>query len=308
VLAPGAAARHDRRVVDVEEEPPRGRVGLVAQLLGLTGIIAFAVTIAVAVVVVFLLGAPLRSAVHVFAAEDGDLLAAGLSERVVAGIADDIEPSYDEPADAEAVVQRNAVQSPRLPTDVIGVTYDVLPVAWEGSSGDDAGARIDVAVTVDVAQIDSVMGDPGRSQGDSTTCWRIVVRAPDPDDVADHRRIDCPDPLVPGSPAPSPMPSLGPDDAETVLRVLDDLPDGASPSDAEAALRVAFPAVDVVRAERSADELVAAVGIVDARDCVVGVRPDGEAAQRFIGFDRILIEPGELGCVPGLYLSPVTTH
>jgi hypothetical protein len=34
----------------------------------------------------------------------------------------------------------------------------------------------------------------------------------------------------------------------------------------------------------------------------------GGSTSRYTDFDRILLEPGELGCVPSLYTSPVTTH
>jgi hypothetical protein len=63
-----------------------------------------------------------------------------------------------------------------------------------------------------------------------------------------------------------------------------------------------------VRAERSGDELVAAVGLPSTLDCIVGVRGGDGAVRTFTGFDRALLAPGEVGCAPGLYLAPVTTH
>jgi hypothetical protein len=241
---------------------------------------------------------------------DGDRVAEQLGERVAVGIADDVEPSFAEPLDAEKLALR-AVTDPRVPDDVEGDVepeYDVVPLAFAGRSDADEGATIDLAVSVEVASWDS----PGwftkdRTAGSATTCWRLVVRAYRHTDTADHERIDCPPELSPVPLEPAPQPSLGPDAEQTVLQVLDGLPAGATADDATAALASAFPEADV-RAVRAGDELVAAVGVARARDCVVAVRQDGRAAWRFSDFDRILVEPGELGCDPNLYLHPVTTH
>lgn len=295
-------------MLNAEGRPPRRRTGLFAKILGLVALLAVVPTIATIYVVNALVDGPVRYAAGIFVAENGEALAAELGERVATGIADDVEPSYDEPADADAIVQRSAIVSPRLPQDEDGVSYSVVALAWHGSSGDREGAVIDLAILVNVGQIDSVMGDPGRDAGSSRSCWRFVVRTPDLDGVADHDRVDCPAKSAPAQPSPTPPASLGPEDGDEVRHVLDELPDGASPDDATAALRAAFPGVDVIRAEREADELVAAVGVTQARDCIVAVRPDGKPTWRFTDFDQILLEPGELGCTPSLYTAPVTTH
>ncbi|MFD6176048.1 MULTISPECIES: hypothetical protein [unclassified Isoptericola] len=292
----------------IDAEGTRRRAGLVAKMLGLIALLAVVAAVATVIIVDRAVNGPLRVAAGAFVADDGDALAAELGERIAIGIADDIEPSYDEPADAATIVQRRAVVSPRLPEDEVGVTFSVVPLAWEGASGDRDGALIDVAVSVEVAQIDSVMGDAGRDSGSSTSCWRFAVRAPDPDDVADYDEVECPTDLSPAQPLPTTPPSLDVRASDEARRVLDELPDGASPEDAEAALRAVFPGVDVIRADRAKDELVAAVGVTEARDCIVAVRPDGGPTWRFTDFDRILLEPGELGCTPGLYTAPVTTH
>jgi hypothetical protein len=146
-----------------------------------------------------------------------------------------------------------------------------------------------------------------RTAGSSTTCWRLVVRAYRHTDTADHERIACPADLSPVPLEPTPQPSLGRDAERAVLEVLDGLPAGATADDATTALGSAFPDADV-RAVREGDELVATVGVVEARDCIIAIRPGGRPAWRFSDFDRILLEPGELGCDPNLYLHPVTTH
>jgi hypothetical protein len=263
-----------------------------------------------ALVVVLALAAVVVWAVVTVTGRSGGGLADELAERVAIGIADDVEGSYAEPLDAERLAQQ-AVADPRLPSDP-AVDYDVVALAWEGDSGED-GAIVDVAIHVDVASwSDGAMFGERRDASSATQCWRLVVRAHQHDDVADHEQIDCPPgALASGAtaqPSPTPLPSLGPDAEQVVLGVLDALPDGATADDAETALAAAFDEFVDVRAERDGAELVATVGVLRSRDCVVGVRPDGEAAWRFSDFDRILLEPGELGCAPGLYLRPVITH
>jgi hypothetical protein len=50
-------------------------------------------------------------------------------------------------------------------------------------------------------------------------------------------------------------------------------------------------------------ELVAAVGVPAERDCLVAVRRvDGTIA--YPGYDRIWLEPGEVGCRVSLYTAP----
>ena len=280
--------------------PARSRVG---RALAVTGVVVGGlVLLAVAGVLWFLhdLTTP----------DDGDRYADGLGERVAVGIADDVEGSYSEPLDAELLAQR-AVQDPRLAGDA---EYELVVLAWAGSSGDEGGAVFDLAISTEApAWGGTGIFSDSRTAGSSVSCWQFVVRAHEHDDTADHRRVDCPDDLVPGpgapprpTPDPTPLPSLGADADATVLGVLDGLDAGVTPADAEAALREAFPAFVDVRATREGDELVATVGVTRSRDCVVAVRPDGEVAWRYSGFDRVQLEPGELGCDPNLYLAPAT--
>lgn len=235
--------------------------------------------------------------------DDGDRIARDLGEQVATELADDVGSPHV--ASAETLAARVLDEN-----HAIGAAgaVDVVVLGWDGTSGDDEGARVDVAVSVRVPGHTGVgFFDPGQSGGSSTACWRLVVRAYQHDDAADRESLPCPADLVGVTPEPEPLPSLGPDDADTVLQVLDGLPAGATAGDATAALGSAFPEADV-RARREGRELVATVGVVRARDCVVAVRPDGEPAWRFSDFDRILLEPGEVGCDPNLYLYPVTTH
>ena len=104
-----------------------------------------------------------------------------------------------------------------------------------------------------------------------------------------------------------------PDDAtEKVRTALVELPWNAdarrAEDDAVRAVTAALPASVIVQAEQEPSALVVTAAAPEARDCVVVVKPaDGDPYQ-FSDFDRILLEPGEGGCGPYLYLRPVKTH
>ncbi|MGE9365298.1 hypothetical protein [Isoptericola nanjingensis] len=243
-----------------------------------------------------------------FTPQSGERLARSLNGDVIVGLADDIQEVQGEALDAESVT-RGAVAYPRFPHDVVGASYGVVPLAWEGRTDDDRGAQVDLAVTVHVAHEDGVgLFDAGRNSGSRTTCVRFVVHQFDPDGVADHDQIDCPEPLTAATPRPTPVASQRADLESGVLEVLNALPDGTQPPDVGPAVWAALGDDAAVDAEREEDVLVVAVQVLGTRDCVVAVRPDDEEAWRFTDFDRILLEPGELGCRAGLYLRPVTTH
>jgi len=221
--------------------------------------------------------------------------------RIVEGLADDVNDLRD-PTGATIDPEQIAAWIPdhaRLPGDVRDAEYVVAPFGW----GRDP-ASVDVLVRADVPEEPTTMFGRSRSAGSSESCWRLTVRV----DLrlADREQLECGEPTL--SAGPVPVPSLGPYAEGTVLSVLGALGDGASAADAETALREHFSEPLTVRSEREGRDLVVAVGAPDTRDCVVGVRPDGAPPWRFSDFDRILLEPGELGCVPSLYTSPVTTH
>ncbi|WP_052366967.1 hypothetical protein [Paraoerskovia marina] len=231
--------------------------------------------------------------------DDGDRVAEQQAEATAEQIAEDLEPRYADPLGAENLAAQVVADGPD------GVTV----LGWDGDSGSDEGAAVEVAIRAEVRGSSGEFFDPGVSAGTSLTCWRFTVHAYEHDAEATRDEIDCPDDLG-GAPAPepTPLPSLDPNAEATVLAALDALPDDATPATAEAALREAFPEFVDVRADQGSDVLVATVGVLRARDCIVGVRHVGESAWRFSGFDRIQLEPGEGGCDPGLYLAPITTH
>lgn len=258
------------------------------------------VGIGVAVVLVLAVAAFLWILYEVSVPDSGNRAADRDGEARAQLIAEDLEPRYAQPVDAENLAQR-------VLDEHAGGGVTVL--SWDGDSGADGGAVVEVGIRVELAAVHGEWFDPGRTAGSSTTCWRLVVHAWQHDAQADRDEIRCPDDPGEGPiPDPTPLPSLGPDAEATVLRVLDALPAGATAASAEAALRAEFAEFVDVQVEEGYAELVAAVGVLRSRDCIIGIAPDDEPAWRFSDFRRIRLEPGEGGCTPRLYLAPVTTH
>lgn len=267
-------------------------------------VLGIVLTVLAVLVLLIVLGAWVAHEVSTL--DDGDGYAQELVERTAIGIADDVEGHYAAPADAETFAQR-AIEDPRL-ADGQDAEYRFQVLGWEGSSADRDGARFELAISVDGPEWSqgAMFGDT-RTAGSATSCWHFVVRAHEYDDTADLGQIDCPDDVVAATPDPSAPPTLGPDAEATVVDVMNRLPVAVDPTSAEAALRYEFPSSVDVSVVWEGKELVAAVGLAEARDCIVAVRHLGSTTL-FSDFDRILLEPGELGCVPTLYTAPVTTH
>ncbi|MFC8732604.1 hypothetical protein ACFT5B_09115 [Luteimicrobium sp. NPDC057192] len=263
-----------------------------------------ALVVVVAVVVLAVVAVPVLVAVSLRPA-DGDRVARDLADRVVVGIADDIATD-GRTADADRLAQE-AVTDPRVPTDVPDATYDVAPLAWSGRTDGEGGARVELVVAVDVPgeSAQAIFGKE-RTAGSARACWRLVVRTGQ--DVADREPIPCPGGTPTATPSPTPLPTFPANAEKEVRAALDALPDDATAPAAQRALAARFAAPLSVRVERDGHELVAAVGLLSTRDCVVAVRHDDERARSFTGFDRVQLDPGEVGCAPSLYLAPVTTH
>ncbi|MET8120601.1 hypothetical protein [Micromonospora sp. NPDC005189] len=172
------------------------------------------------------------------------------------------------------------------------------PLAWSGRTAGSERATIDVRFAVTVAEDSGTsFGDLGNSAGQATRCYRYLLELYR---YTSYEEIDCPSVASPPAPSAAPIPAL-PDDARdrlsTALRT-------ATPDTLAGAVRAAFPEkhikVDTVTHEGA---LVAAVGVPAERDCLLLVRTPGGAIES-PGYDAIWLEPGEMGCRTGLYVSP----
>jgi hypothetical protein len=236
----------------------------------------------------------------------GDGYAAGLAERIIIGIGDDITPAYPKPRDAEFLADW-AITDPRLPATEGEADYDITALAWSGNSGDPEGATVDIRVAVHVHPYSpNTIGGISIKQGDAVRCWRLTVFGLHDYDSLKRSEINCPeDSGVVPKPDPAPLPSL-PDDVEPLLIAA--LAD-ATPEDFETRVRAAFPDEAIVIQTAVANgELVAAVGIPVELQCAVGVRHADGTVGVSQGFKEVLLQPGEVGCSPELYLHPTVTH
>lgn len=223
---------------------------------------------------------------------DGDDLARDAADSAAERLNDDFG-RRERVRDAEFIA---ATEVPAEPQDDGQVR--MTPLAWSGRTAGDEKATVDVRVVVAVpGRGAGSFGERGNSAGSATRCYRFTLELYR--DTA-YDEIDCPKVAAPPVPSPSPILTL-PRDArdrlDAALRT-------ATPETLAGVVREAFPqpgiGVDTVTAKGA---LVAAVGVAAERDCIVMVRtPDGRTRQ--ISYDRIQLEPGEVGCRTSLYTNP----
>jgi hypothetical protein len=157
-------------------------------------------------------------------------------------------------------------------------------VAWSGRIHSDDKATVDVRFE-----------EAGLSGG-AAVCFRFTLQMYR---YTEYKAVDCPEAATPPSPSASPPPALPPDARKRLAAVLRT----ATPETLAGLVRAAFPDGMSVDTATEDGVLVAAVGVPAERDCVVVIRtPDGKTKD--IGFDRIWLEPGEMGCGTGLYTHP----
>lgn len=227
-------------------------------------------------------------------AGDGDRMAREAANEVADGIAANTDNT------AEYSIEE--LVDMWVPAERIGEwpgEATVEPLAWSGAIGGAEPATIDIRVHVAIeAKSATSIGEAGWSAGESTACYRLVWPRYYP---AQTSEIDCPDGPPPSRPIVTEPIVFTDDDRAHVAALL-----GAA-TDAEAlerALRRSFPTdVYTVDVAEAAGELIAAVGIPENRSCILVVRmATGELAEP--SYDRIQLEPGELGCSTQLYTNP----
>ena len=205
---------------------------------------------------------------------DGDEAARQAAERL-----NDELGHRDRARDAETIAATEVPAEPRRDPPV-----RMTPLAWKGRVSGNEKATIDVRVVVPDA-------------GDATFCYRYTLELYR---YTEFEEIDCPKVARPPVPSASPVLTLPRDAARRLEAALRD----ATAETLAGKVRAAFPqggiGVDTVTSEGT---LVAAVGVAAERDCVVMIRSaDGRTRQ--ISYDRVWLEPGELGCHTTLYTSP----
>ncbi len=186
-----------------------------------------------------------------------------------------------------------------IPKEVEGSGSSIRrePLGWSGRTAGSEQATIDVRFVVTVAEQPGVsFGDLGNSAGQATRCYRYVLELY----RSSYHEIDCPSAATPAVPTASPIPRLPDRGRERLAAALRT----ATPDTLAGAVRAAFPeqhiTVDTVTHEGA---LVAAVGVPAERDCILLVRTPSGAVES-PGYDAVWLEPGELGCKTGLYVSP----
>lgn len=237
---------------------------------------------------------------------------------VITGLAVAVVVNINVSQDGDAIADRRVVATARALTSDFGyqreatdaesiaatrfrsVSTDVQPMRWSGATNPGGEAVIDVRIrSVVEAESSTTIFGPRNSAGSAERCYRftLVLYA-----ESQREELECDDlPRIVVAPTASPVAALPEDAAERISAVLRQ----SDSRDLATELHDAFPGVEVTVDVVVTDpgELVAAVGITSERDCVVMVRSaDGEVFRA--SFDRIQLEPGELGCSARLYTAP----
>ncbi|KXK59099.1 hypothetical protein AWW66_26135 [Micromonospora rosaria] len=171
-------------------------------------------------------------------------------------------------------------------------------LGWSGRTVGGEQATIDVQFVVTLTdQQASSYGDHNNSAGQVKRCYRYFLELYR---YTTYDEIECPSTATAPVPTASPFPDMPDDGRERLTAALRT----ATPDTLASRVRAAFPekhvTVDTVTHQGA---LVAAVGVPAERDCIVLVRTPGGAIES-PAYDRIWLEPGEMGCRTGLYVSP----
>ncbi|MFJ1539072.1 hypothetical protein ACIODS_11075 [Micromonospora chalcea] len=200
--------------------------------------------------------------------------------------------------DAGSIAAAEIVQQAPGATSGGGETVRREALAWSGRTAGDERATVDVRFVVTVPERPPVsIGGASNTAGEATRCYRYEFQLYR---YTTYREIDCPSGAAPSPPTAAPVPSLPEDGRQRLTAVLRT----ATPDTLAGAVRAAFPQ-DWITVDTAVHEgaLVAAVGVPAERDCLLLVRtPAGKIESP--GYDRIWLEPGEIGCRTALYVAP----
>ncbi|MFI5833321.1 hypothetical protein ACIA5A_06545 [Micromonospora sp. NPDC051300] len=204
----------------------------------------------------------------------------------------------DRQRDAASIAAAEILGGAEAPATADASTVRREALAWSGRVFGDERATVDVRFVVTVPEHSAgAISDTGHSAGTASRCYRYELRLYR---YTSYREIDCPSGAAPPPPSAAPVPKVPDDGRVRLTAVLRK----ATPQTLAARVRAAFPqewlTVDTVTHEGA---LVAAVGVPAERDCLLLVRtPAGRIEEP--GYDRVWLEPGEIGCRTALYTAP----
>lgn len=200
--------------------------------------------------------------------------------------------------DAGSIAAAEIVRKPEDAASGGGATLRREALAWSGRTAGDERATVDVRFVVTVPERPPVsIGGASNSAGEATRCYRYEFELYR---YTTYHEIDCPSGAAPPPPTAAPVPAVPADGQQRLTAVLRT----ATPDTLAGAVRAAFPQ-DWITVDTTVHEgaLVAAVGVPAERDCLLLVRtPAGRIESP--GYDRIWLEPGEIGCRTALYVAP----
>lgn len=234
-------------------------------------------------------------------AAGGNGLSRTLSDQAAAAVAAKLDSVGEGERTAEQIVSEEVFAADVRSGSVPVVTSSITPVAWSGTTVDEAGgARIVIRVTTEVQRADAVsIGGTSYSAGSDEGCYEIRVTSWSHDEST-PRRVDCPEGADPARPSARYVPPSLPADDVIVEAVR-----GASDA-AAARLKVLGSADEgvVVEAIDFDGGIVAAVGVPSERECTLAVRDAaGEVRLSGVGNPEWLL-PGEIGCSIDLITNP----
>lgn len=234
-------------------------------------------------------------------AAGGDALSRTLSDQAAATVAANLDSVGEGERTAEQIVSEEVFAADVRSGSVPLVTSSITPVAWSGTTVDEAGgARIVIRVITEVQRADAVsVGGTSYSAGSDDGCYEIRVTSWTHDEST-PRRVGCPEGPMPEHPSERYIPPSLPAD-EVILEAVRGASDAAA-----ARLKVLASADEgvVVEAIDFEGGIVAAIGVPSERECTLAVREaTGEVRLSGVGKPEWLL-PGEVGCSTDLITNP----
>lgn len=225
--------------------------------------------------------------------------AAEFADQIADEFGDDITPPVIHAVPADYIV---ATRVPGLSYEQpSGTLADVEALSWEGDTGTEPGATIELRI-----HVEDPAGSEGTVFGDSweassvTRCYRFQAIGYRFYDNLTMEQFGCPDTPAPPLPTPDFLAAIPDDGDETLTAILRD----ATAETIEADVRAAFPEPEyTIDTDSSEGRLIVALGLPRQGDCLLALR-NADGTIEVGGADQTQIQPGELGCSTQLITSP----